>query len=344
MNTFFIHKPIFRILSPLCSGGLIYLLILLINNNVGQLKETFLGQELYICIGFAYLIQEYTQFSLRLFRKITAAEWTPVKLLTYVLITIGVAMLLVSILMYLYYSLVLGFTPNVSDFIIFNSIFSVFTLLYLTLFLSHQFLYKINVTKLEEEQNAKEMVMQDFHQLKKGIHRELLFESLESLLVTMKKDIDKADTLIDHFSMVYRYILSKRNNELVGIREELRVLEAFLALFGYLPYRKVVFEEKSAINTLVVPGTLIKVIEEIIRSTISSDDIKLAIVLSEDSSYIQLKYQPEEKLLNTFNDTKIEDVKSAYQVYTQLNVHIVKNKTHTTIMIPKLSLNESSYY
>ena len=67
MNKLFIHNPLFRIISPLCSGILIYLLILLINNNVSQLKETFLGQELYVCIGLTYLIQEYSRLSLFFF-------------------------------------------------------------------------------------------------------------------------------------------------------------------------------------------------------------------------------------------------------------------------------------
>jgi len=43
MRKLFIHHPLFRLLSPLFSGILVYLLLLLINNNIGQLQEAFLS-------------------------------------------------------------------------------------------------------------------------------------------------------------------------------------------------------------------------------------------------------------------------------------------------------------
>ncbi|MEO1629027.1 MAG: histidine kinase, partial [Bacteroidota bacterium] len=62
MKTLFVHHPLFRLLGPTFSGVIVYVLILLINNNVDQLQEEFLGQELYVCIGLSYLIQELSRW------------------------------------------------------------------------------------------------------------------------------------------------------------------------------------------------------------------------------------------------------------------------------------------
>ena len=59
MTKLFIHTPLFRFLSPIFSGVVSYLLILLINNNIEQLQEQFLGQELYVCITLSYIVHEF---------------------------------------------------------------------------------------------------------------------------------------------------------------------------------------------------------------------------------------------------------------------------------------------
>ena len=246
--------------------------------------------------------------------------------------------------MYFYYVLILGFTPNFSDFLVINSIFSVFTLIYLVLYLSHHFLHKVNTEKMEQELIIKEAVEQDFFQFKKGINPGLLFESLESLLVLMKKDVEKAELLIDHFSSVYRYILSKKTKELVNFSDEIKVLHEFLLLFEKLPYRAIKLRGNTAINTLVVPGTIIAVIEEIIRSTIASSEVALTITLEEEEGFFLIKYQPEEKLINTLDLIKINDIKKAYSIYTTQDIVVDQDTTYKTIKIPKLSLNENSHH
>ena len=67
MKKLFIHKPLFRLLSPIFNGFVSYLLILLINNNIAQLQEEFLRQELFVCIALSYVIQEFSRLLLQLF-------------------------------------------------------------------------------------------------------------------------------------------------------------------------------------------------------------------------------------------------------------------------------------
>ncbi|WP_074409720.1 histidine kinase [Aquimarina megaterium] len=342
MNKLFIHHPIFRIISPLCSGALVYLLILLVNNNVTQLQEEFLGQELYVCIGLAYLIQEYSRISLFFFEKLKFPNSLVGKIMLQIIISVITSILLVSGSMFLYFDLVLGFTPNSSELIIFNSIFSVITIIYLSLYLSHQFLHKINTEIMTEELSLKEGVEQDFIQFKKGINPTLMFETLESLILVMKKDTDKAEFLVDHFSAVYRYILSKTIKELVPINEELDALDQLLLLFEYLPYRKTKFIKEESIHTLVVPGSLLSCAEQIIRSTIVSRETELVVTMTQDPKYVLLKYPHQEKISYTMDCNSIKDILDMYRFYTDIPITVTKDDIYTIIYIPKLTIDESS--
>ncbi|NER13568.1 histidine kinase [Leptobacterium flavescens] len=341
MNKLFIHNPLFRILSPLCSGILVYLLILLINNNVGQLKEEFLGQELYVCIGLAYLIQEYSRLSLFFFERIKQPRSFALKIVLQALLSVIVCISLVSVDMYAYFKWVLGFTPSFSELAVFNIIFSIFTLIYFILYLSHQFLYKTNTQKMEQELQARDAVEKDFHQFKRGINPTLLFESLESLIVLMKKDKDAAELLVDHFSAVYRYILSKKTRELLPLGEELKILNEFLLLFGHLPYRKLRMGKIAVMDTLIVPGAVLFSIEQIIRSTIASET-ELVLELKEEEDHFLLCYEPQEKIVYSLDDDKLKELADTYRYYTEKEVGVGEADPLKYIRIPKLKIDEGS--
>src|SRR5690554_6188568 len=55
MKKYFIHQPLFRLLAPSIYGVLVYLLILLLNNDVKQATQLFTTEEVYVCIGLSYL-------------------------------------------------------------------------------------------------------------------------------------------------------------------------------------------------------------------------------------------------------------------------------------------------
>ncbi len=342
MKKLFIHHPLFRLLSPLFSGALVYLLILLINNNIAQIRESFLGQELYICIALAYIIQEYARFSLLLFEKIKGTEKLFWKLIIQVLSSVAVCIVLVSGVMYIYFSTILKYSPNSTELLIFNSIFAVITIIYLALYLSHQFLYKINTNRIEEEVIAKRDVEEDFVAFKKGINPELLFESLEALIVLMKQHPEAAEAMIDNFSSVYRYILSRKKRELISLEEELNALQELLQLYNHLPYRKTRLARVNTEESYVVPGCLLLTVERIIKSTILSKDQDLLLDITTEGDFILVCYSPQEKLRTSFTDEAVADIAYSYQFYTSKTLSVIEEALKKTIQIPKLTLNESS--
>ncbi|MEM6629351.1 MAG: histidine kinase [Bacteroidota bacterium] len=339
MKPHFIHNPLFRLLSPLFSGILAYLLILLINNTVNQLSEQFLGEELYVCIGLAYLVHELSRLSFLGVERL-GADWSPiVVLLSQTFATLIVSIGIVSISMHFYYTYQLGFSPDWYELAIFNSIYVGIAMLYLCLHTSLSYLYKINQKQLADELIRKNAIRADFQQFSRGINAQLLYESLESLLVLMPHQEDQAQALLDHLSRIYRYVLSGKNRELVSFQEELMALRELVALFNFLPYRKIHLEVPRPIESLVVPGTLLNLLEQVIRSTISSPEIHLFVKLIGEGERICFVYEPQEKLHTQLDMEAIRSIRESYSTYSDRSVEIQQKGTEKTLCIPQLLLH-----
>ncbi|PWL38853.1 histidine kinase [Flagellimonas aquimarina] len=338
MKTLFIHKPLFRLLSPLFSGTLVYLLILLINNTIDELGDNFFGQELYVCIGLAYLIQEYVRVSIVIFKRLKRPSSFFVKTILQIISTIFINIALVSVAMYLYFTNVLYYTPNSNELLVFNSIFSVIALIYILLYVSHQFLYMVNTEKLEKEEWARLEVEEDFTDFKRGINPELLFESLEAILVVMKGNPDKAEQITDSFAMVYRYLLSKKKDELVPISEELKILKELLQLFSELPHRKIQLGKIAVDESMVVPGSLLRIAEKVMRTTIPSEVKKMAIDILESENELAIQYKHEERIGKSLKTNSLNYIQRDYRYYAPEPVKVVHGDVFKTIYLPKLYL------
>lgn len=338
MRKLFIHHPLFRLLSPIFSGVVVYLLILLLNNNVEQLKEQFFGEELYICIGLSYLIQEFSRLLLVLFKRLPQVQSTFLQLTFQVLISLVLCVVLVTISITQYFKHVLGFDATSEELYTFNIIFCVITLIYILLYVSHQYLYKINTEKLTQEQLIKQNIEDDFNEFKRGINPNLLFESLEALVVLIKKDKDKSDDFIDHLATIYRYILSAKERQLVAFSEELATAKELIKLFNHLPYRSISVINNTKEDFYTVPGSLLFLIEQIVRTSIISSDVKLQLEINESDSFIEVSYNPNDKIIDKLSVKNIEEIQRVFAVYSEKELTVKETTSIRIIKVPKLQI------
>lgn len=337
MKKLFIHQPFFRILSPIFSGIIIYLLILLLNNNVDQLQEQFLGEELYFCIVLSYIVQELSRAMLLIFKQMPKGKSTFLNLLFQVLISLAVSILIVTIVVILYYKYLVGFSPSTEEIITLDGIFAVITFIYILLFVSHQYLYKINSEKLQHEELIKQNIEDDFRQFKRGINPNLLFESFEALIILMNQNPEKADEFIDHLSTIYRYILSSKDRQLVSFSEEWTNLSELENLFNKLPYRNLSIENSISNQFLVVPGSLLFLVELIVRNTILSSGIQLRIQIEENEENIRLKYTTHDKINADLQTEDFLEIKRVYSIYSEKDIEMSFEEGIRSISIPKLT-------
>jgi len=166
----------------------------------------------------------------------------------------------------------------------------------------------------------------------------LLFQSFEHLLVLIKEEKDKVDEFIDHLATIYRYILASKKDQLISLYKEVEILEEFVKLHNHLPYRKVKMRSAIKKDFLIVPGTLIFVIEQLIKTTITSAKDILEITISENETDFVLSYQPEDKIIEQFSMNNILEVVRVYSVYSSQEIKIEEQKGTRTISIPKLEI------
>src|SRR5215204_824970 len=110
MRKYFIHNPIFRLLPPAVYGILIYLLILLINNNVSQVNEFFSSGEVYICIGLTYLSFETLRLVIFLFNKFLKERYIFIRVPAQIISSTLLSTVIVVIAIITYFIYVVGFT------------------------------------------------------------------------------------------------------------------------------------------------------------------------------------------------------------------------------------------
>ncbi len=342
MKKLFIYHPLFRILSPIFIGIIVYLLILLINNTTDQLQDQFLGQELYVCIGLAYLIQELSVLQLMVFKKYKFTTSEFMTLFLQILTSLILCIVVVSTAMTLYFKYALGFSPSKEELLVFNSIFSVICIIYISLYVSHQYLHRINTKKLTYELLRKKNIEDEFLHFEKTINPKLLFESLDALIILIYKNKEQSDDFLDALASVYRYILSTKNRELIPVNEELISLTEFVKLFNYLPYRKLAINTKVASHSLIVPNSLIFIVEQIIRSSIRSEKIELDLVLEESEDALLLKYKSADKVNDALSIKKLSKIVQAYKIYSDKKLSILTEDNIRTIEIPKLQTAPTS--
>lgn len=337
MKKLFIHQPLFRVFSPVFSGVIVYLLVLLINNNVKQIQEEFLGEDLYVFIGLSYLIQESVRLLLWILRKNKLAPNARIEILTQLLSSVILCIVLVSVAMTIYYEYVIGYGVNYEELIVFNSIFVIISLIYFLLFISHQYLYKINSEKLRYEELIRQNIEDEFLQFKRDINPHLLFESLESLLVLIEKDQDDSEKFIDHLAVIYRYILSKKEKQLVSIHEELIISKELIQLLRELPYKNVEVENQLQSQFLVVPGTLMSILELISRTSILSADM-MKVSIQENQDFVSFTYKHNDKIVDGLHKSSLQTLQEVYSIYSDKELSLEERDEERTILIPKLQL------
>ena len=342
MKKLFVHHPFFRLLSPLFCGVIVYLLILLLNNDIEQIQDGFFNEELYFCIGLSYLIQEFSRILLLLFKRYLSDKLSLLSILLQVVLSMMLCVVLSTISIQLYFNYILGFAAVAEEIYMFNSIFCTITFTYILLSISHQYLFKINTDRLQQEELIKQNIEDDFKQFKRGINTNLLFESLETLLILIKKDKEKVDDFIDHLASIYRFILSRKEKQLVAFSEELIVVTELIQLFNYLPYRNVSIKNTCKNPFLVVPGSLLFIIEQIVRTSIISDTILLELILTEKENNLEISYFKNDKITAVFNSEKIKEIVRTYSIYSAQNIEVVEGEFIRKISIPKLQIASES--
>lgn len=344
MKRYFIHNPFFRLLAPVIYGVLTYLLILLINNNVSQVNDFYSSEEVYISIALTYLSFESMRLVVIILDKFLPERYLRIRIPIQFVITFIVSVFLVFIGLTLYFKYAVGFSISTVQLLIFFIIYTVTALLYNILYFSNHYLQKENSVKLNAEKQHREVLEMEMVEFKNDINPDLLFESLESLINLMYRDVEQAEDYIDCLASAYRYVLSNRQEELVPASIELEAARNLVKLLNEKHFGQLRFEsslESSELEAILIPGTLPVIIESLVRNTIISRFEPMIIRCYLEDDYITIQSKLNDRLIiNPNTELALTSLQKSYSLYSDLPMIKVKAYEENYIKLPVIRVAE----
>jgi hypothetical protein len=338
MKKLFIHNPFFRILTPPVYGLVVYLIILLVNNNVEQIATLISNQEVYVSMGLSLIAFEAMRLTIVLLdrlgldaRRRMLLQWPATTL---------VSVFAVSLTISQYYSRVIGFDISSRELMLFGSIFFLTALLYNALYLGNRYILHENTQLIEQETKLRENLEAEFSSFRREINPSLLYDSLEDLILSMHTEPDVAEELIDSLAAIYRYQLVNRHKEFVTVQEELQAVKHYLRLMearypGQLVWNTTLTEASSM---QIMQGALITTLDSIIRSTLISSRSPLTFTLEvEEDDYLVLTHGLNDKLLiHPESQAAFRQLQRSYSIYSDRPFVQVKAGRENYVKFPLL--------
>ena len=336
MKKLFINNPLFILICPVVSGIILYLVILLYHNEVSNVLDLYADGEIVVCIFLAFLIQEITRRSFNFLFVRRDKKLMSGSIALHLIISLVSTVVLVGVLVHYFYLYAYGFAPDIFDLLLFIILYGILSFFYTGLMISHSYLSYKNVNALQRERDIKNEVSREFHQFRKGINPDLLFESLEALLVMIENDNPQTEELLDSMSIIYRYILAKRSIELIAIQEEIDVARELVQLFSFMPSAQVKLEVVDQLDSHIIPGTLLSIIELIIKKSITSHHSNATIDITQHEEGINISFKTLEKLNTKIELNDLQEITASYAYYSDKEVNLRKEEESTTIELPIL--------
>jgi Histidine kinase len=343
MRKIFIHNPFFRIFAPPVFGVFVYLIILLVNNDVARIGTLVTNEEVYVSIVLSLVSFESMRFTLVLLNRFALPKGN--KIAIQVLATTAVSVAIVLLAISSYYKWVIGFDISPRELWLFGIIFALTSLLYCALYIGHQYLHLENTLRLEQEHKLRESLESEFLSFRQEINPDLLYDSLEELILCLHKKTDTAEELIDCLAALYRYQLIHRQKEFVSLGEEVNAVQHLIRLANQKHKNTIRWINKmeDVASVELMPGALITAVDSILRNTLISADAPLVLTLSrEDEEYFVLHHDLNDKLqLHPESLEAFQRLQRSYSVYSDRPFVQVKAGRENYIKFPMITVDHS---
>ena len=341
-----IYQPIFRIVVPPIYGIMMYLLILLINNELGQLGYTVFTVEMVLCMGLAYLISEPLGLVIRIFQKRTDDDLRSVNSIAGLIsvnLLLGALIIFLAVYSYFYYYEGFIYEATLIKMVV---VYAISGLLFTMFFLSTHFLSVRNESELRKEDLKRQNLEHQLEIFNNEINPDLLFQSLETLISLVHFNQDKAEDFVDRLAIVYRYILENRKKELVTLKDELQAARNMMYLFKERYPNELRFEMKNEARNaekLLVPNALPTMLDCIINNSIISIHQPLSITIDGDGDegYLVIQYTDNQKLSqNKYIKKRCKNVHDAFAFFSDRPVIEIKAYGSGFVKLPLLDVKD----
>lgn len=203
---------------------------------------------------------------------------------------------------------------------------------------SRSFLYSWRQSAINEERFKMENIRSRFEVLKNQVNPHFLFNSFNVLSELVYQDADKASQFIQQLSDVYRYVLEKRDHEVVLVQDELSFLEKYVFLQQIRFQQGLLFDiDVQTKEAHIPPMTLQLLVENALKHNSVSEEEPLHIQIFEHDGYIEVcnnvqkKRTPEEA-----SGVGLINIQERYKYLSDNEVKIIRTPTRFSVQVPLL--------
>jgi hypothetical protein len=340
----FIHSIVFRLVYPLVTGLIAYLVVLMVFDSLARLGDNFFSQEALILVLIAYLQSELFVLFIRLLNSRLPFEPAyRVRVLAQFTGSVVLSIILTSSILMVYFHLVFGSIGFFPEMVVINLVFTMIAIFYHLYYLSIHYLYRHKDLVFQQELEIRRNLEIEREAFLNEINPNLLFSCLESLISLVHTDTKKADDYIGKLSRQYRYFLDSKKNELVPLSEEVGMAHNLVDLMN-LKYSGAIHLDVPAgeerVSGQVVPGTLSVLIE---------DAATKSIVNAMQPLHMELQGSHNESILFSYpvNDSLLEQegnpavwkaLQASYGYYASKTLEVQRAGNRYLVEIPLLQV------
>lgn len=348
-NHLFYNQLIVRLVGPLPLGILVYVLVLLLFDDLSALGQLFFNQELLLCIVTTYLFSEIQRLISNSFLgKIESSD--TLKLWFSALLIAGLAssaMLVFGVISsYFIWAIGYSFGTFSTELTIFLSLYGFIYLLYFMVLLS-VILFRIESKRtLEKESLLKKNIDLKMKIFSRVINPEFLYQSLETLISILYRKDKSAESFIQKLSHVYRSVLDSRHEDLATLDSEIAIAESVTYLYnqqynGHINWIKDL--DQSSEELFLLPGSMMVTLEWIVNSNMINPGKPLKIQVRVEDDYLVVEYSMWEKLmLPGMNKEKLLELVQSFEHFTQRPLLIIRANEQGFVKIPLLKLETAA--
>lgn len=203
------------------------------------------------------------------------------------------------------------------------------------------FLFEWRQASIDIEKLKTEQVFTQFQSLKNQVNPHFLFNSLNALTSLVYEDQGKAVEFIRKLSQVYRYVLDRKDEEIIPIQEELDFLDNFIFLqkirFGDNLKYEITGENNSG---YLPPLALQLLVENAIKHNVVSEQYNLEIKVQIGEEYCEVRNNIKEKLEKDSTGIGLSNLRDRYKHLSDKEVVIKNEDGAFTVKIPVLRLKD----
>lgn len=198
--------------------------------------------------------------------------------------------------------------------------------------------------RLLAEQLQKENFQAKYEVLKNQIDPHFFFNNLSVLTSLVYKNQDLAAEYINQLSKIYRYILEKRDEILVPLKDELTFLDSYFFLIRIRHENHINFsadlKPQTTHDFYLPPNTLQMLIENAIKHNQFSDNAPLHITISENDGFLIIKNTlKRRKLIEETSKLGLENIKNRYVLLSGKGILVDEEAGLFIVSLPKLGKN-----